>query len=261
MRPAGLPGAPLLRGGRGKVLRATRRRAWRGSRGARPWRRRPARPPRRGSETPVDGLGDAGEALGHDVVATVGLALGRVDVALEGAAVAADEALDARAGQLGLALAAALEATDVLLDLALAALERLLRARHGAVLVDDAGGDADDAVTGLEDAADVDERGALGDVATLLGRDLRGLRVGAGGLARLVLARGCGCPWRPGATATWRRSSAWSSAAARVLVRAAVLAGGVDLRAVVLRAVLLRAVDLVAVLVLGGGAGGLGHVM
>jgi len=64
------------------------------------------------------GLGDGRQALGHDVVATVGLALDPVGLALEGATVAADEALDARAGELGLALAATLEATDVLLELA-----------------------------------------------------------------------------------------------------------------------------------------------
>src|SRR5688572_6264379 len=140
------------------------------------------------------GLGDGRQALRHEVLATVGAALDLAGLALEGAAVAADEALDARAGELGLALAAALEATDVLLELALAAAQGLLRVGHGAVLVDDAGGDADDAVAGLEDAADVHQRGALGDVAALLGRDLGSLGVGRGGLrggaSRLVLRAG-----------------------------------------------------------------------
>ena len=54
----------------------------------------------------------------------------------------------------------------------------------------DVGGDAGDAVTRLQDGADVDQAGALGDVAALLGRRLGGGGVGLGGLARLVLRGG-----------------------------------------------------------------------
>src|SRR5437762_872728 len=68
-----------------------------------------------------------------------------------------------------------------------AAAQGPLRVGHGAVAVDEAGRDPDDAVTRLQDAADVDERGALGDVAALVGRGLRGAGVGGRGLGRLVL--------------------------------------------------------------------------
>ena len=81
--------------------------------------------------------------------------------------------------------------------------------------LDDVGGDGVDAVTRLQDGADVDEAGALSDVAALLGRRLGGGRVGLGGVARLVLRGGArattgGLRRRLGGRRT-RRCRAWSS--------------------------------------------------
>ena len=98
-------------------------------------------------------------------------------LALEAALAATDQALGTRARLAGLRLATALEAAQG--DPAAA------RQRLG-----DVGGDAGDAVTRLQDGADVDQAGALGDVAALLRRRLGGGGVGLGGLARLVLRGG-----------------------------------------------------------------------
>src|SRR5919202_2815416 len=188
MRPAGLPGGPLLRGRRGKwpVLGDDAPGAGREAlAGGDADLHGLLDAVRDGGDAVRDALGDARDALGHDILAPLRLALDGAGLAREGAAVAAHEALDARAGELRLALAAALEAADVLLQLAAAAAQGLLRIRHGAVAVDQAGGEADDAVTRLQHAADVHERGALGDVAALRGRGLRGAGIGVRGLAGL----------------------------------------------------------------------------
>src|SRR3954470_12893523 len=143
MRPAGLPG-PLSSGragGRGAMLRDDALGAGREALAGRDADLDGLLDAvRDGGDALGRGLGDAGEALGHDVVATVGLALDDAGLALEGATVAADEALDARAGHTGLTLAAALEATDVLLQLTPAATQGLLRVGDRAVAVDEAGG-------------------------------------------------------------------------------------------------------------------------
>ena len=91
----------------------------------------------------------------------------------------------------------------------------------------DVGGDAGDAVTRLQHGADVDEPGALGDVAALLRRRLGGGRVGLGGLAGLVL--------RSGARATTgglrrrlggRRARGAARAGGRLTSRTGLLGGG-----------------------------------
>src|SRR3954447_11752719 len=122
----------------------------------------------------LDAVRDLRDLLGHDVVATRGLALDGADLAVETALAATDEALGARAHLAGLGLAATLEAAQG--DPA------TRRQRLG-----DAGDGRGDAVTRLHDGADVDEAGALGDVAALLGRRLGSAGVRLRGLARLVL--------------------------------------------------------------------------
>src|SRR3954454_18812591 len=122
----------------------------------------------------LDAVRDLRDLLGHDVVATRGLALDGADLTVETALAATDEALGARAHLAGLGLAATLEAAQG--DAA------TRRQRLG-----DARDDGGDAVTRLHDGTDVDEAGALGDVAALLGRRLGSAGVGLRGLARLVL--------------------------------------------------------------------------
>ena len=118
---------------------------------------------------------DRRDLLGHDVVAAVDLTLDGVGLALEAALAATDHALGAGARLAGLRLAAALEAAQ---GDPTAARERL----------GDVGGDAGDAVTRLQHGADVDQPGALGDVAALLRRRLGGGGVGLGGLRVLFWA-------------------------------------------------------------------------
>src|SRR3954451_7105388 len=118
MRPAGLPGGPLLVGRRGKGALLRDDPAGAGGQalaGGDADLHGLLDAVRDGGDAGRDALGDARDPLRHDVLATVGLALDRAGLALEGAAVAADQALDARAGEAGLPLATALEATDVLL--------------------------------------------------------------------------------------------------------------------------------------------------
>src|SRR3954453_1618212 len=122
----------------------------------------------------LDAVRDLRDLLRHDVVATRGLTLDGADLTVETALAATDEALGARAHLAGLGLAATLEAAEG--DPA------ARRQRLG-----DAGDDGGDAVTRLHDGAHVDEAGALGDVAALLGRRAGGAGVGLRGLARLVL--------------------------------------------------------------------------
>src|SRR4051812_22758767 len=116
----------------------------------------------------------AGDPVAHDVSALRRLTLRGVDLAPDGATVAAQEplglaatgahrALQPGAGLADVALelvaggvAATLEAPQVLADLALGGLA-------GAELVDDAGRHAEDAITRLERRPDVHERGALDD--------------------------------------------------------------------------------------------------
>ena len=173
---------------------------------------------------------------GHDVVAAVGLTLDGVRLALEAALAATDQALGAGARLAGLRLATALEAAQG--DPA-AARERL----------GDVGGDAGDAVTRLQHGADVDQPGALGDVAALLRRRLGGGGVGLGGLARLVL-RGAA----RATTGGLRRRLGGR--------RARGVARGVRvLRLRVAAAFLAAALRFAADVLCGGGAGGGGHVV
>src|SRR6476619_7918493 len=105
----------------------------------------------------LDAARDRRDLLRHDVVAAVDLTPDGVGLALHAALAATDQALGTRARLAGLRLATALEATQG--DAATRG-ERL----------GDVGGDSGDAVTRLQDGADVDQPGALGDVAALLGR-------------------------------------------------------------------------------------------
>ena len=130
-----------------------------------------------GLDRVLDAAGHGGDLLGHDVVATVGLTRDSVRLTLDAALAATDQALGTRARLAGLRRATALEAAQG--DPA-AARERL----------GDVGGDAGDAVTRLQDSADVDQPGALGDVATLLRRRLGSGGLSLGGLAGLVLRGG-----------------------------------------------------------------------
>ena len=130
-----------------------------------------------GLDRVFDAARHGGDLGGHDVVATAGLTRDSVRLTLEAALAATDQALGTRARLAGLRRATALEAAQG--DPA-AARERL----------GDVGGDAGDAVTRLQDSADVDQTGALGDVAALLRRRLGSGGLGLGGLARLVLRGG-----------------------------------------------------------------------
>src|SRR4051794_28039659 len=128
----------------------------------------------------LDAAGDGRDLLRHDVVAAVALTPDGVGLALHAALAATDQALGAGARLAGLRLAAALEAAQR--DAA------TRRERLG-----DGGRATGDAVTRLQHGADVDQPGALGDVAALLRRRLGGGGVGLGGVARLVL-RGAARP-------------------------------------------------------------------
>src|SRR5215210_7642471 len=125
----------------------------------------------------LDAVRDLRDLLRHDVVATGGLTLDGADLAVETALAATDDPLGTRAHLARLRVAATLEAAQG--DPA------ARRQRLG-----DVGGDGGDAVTGLQHGADVDQAGALGDVAALLRRRLGGAGVRLRSLARLVLGGG-----------------------------------------------------------------------
>src|SRR5918999_1690828 len=111
-------------------------------------------------------VGETGKVLiAYPIAVTRSLAAAAAQLALEAGARLAHVALElvARAG------AATLELTDAPLG--------ALAGRRGLAQVGDEG---DRAVTRLQRGADVHERGALGDVAALLGRGLRGADVGRG---------------------------------------------------------------------------------
>ena len=128
----------------------------------------------------LDARGDARELLRHDVAAAR-------RVTLDGGAVAADDALEARAGLLDVALelVAGLDAATLVASLEL--VELLLGLLAGAERVGDRRRGADDAVARLERGADVGQRGALGQRLALLRRDARGAGLERSGVARLVL--------------------------------------------------------------------------
>ena len=134
-------------------------------------RRRPGPRSRRGPD-------DGRDLLGHDVLATRGLTLDGVGLALEAALAATDARAPARVRALRRLASAPRRSSAAQLTLA-ARRERL----------GDAGATSVTRSRASSDGADVDEHGALGDVAALLGRRLAA-RVGLGGLARLVLRRG-----------------------------------------------------------------------
>src|SRR3954451_16131113 len=127
----------------------------------------------------LDAAGDRRDLLRHDVVPAVDLTPDGVGLALDAALAATDQELGAGARLAGLRLATALEATQG------------HTATRGERL-GDGGRAAGDAVTRLQHGADVDQPGALGGVAALLGRRLGGGGVGLGGLARLVLCAAAG---------------------------------------------------------------------
>ena len=169
------------------------------------------------------------------LLATLGLTRDGVRLAVEAALAAADDALGAGAHLAGLGLAATLEAAQ---GDAAARRQRL----------DDVGGDGGDAVTRLQDGADVDEAGTLGDVAALLGRRLGGGRVGLGGVARLVLRGGA----RTTTGGLRRRLTSGRTRAVLREARSGGLARGALGEALCLAAVPLLVVVLVVVAILGG---------
>src|SRR5829696_9728824 len=149
--------------------------------------------PLAGSDAGLHDRLDARDLAGDDVAAALGLALDRADLTLGARAVAADEALGLAATAAQLALEPGARLAHVALELVAggvaAALQlgdpllgALASRRHVAQL----GYESDGAIARLERGADVHERGALGDVAALLGGRLHGADVGLGGLARLV---------------------------------------------------------------------------
>ena len=122
-------------------------------------------------------------------------------------AVAADEALGVAAAAAELALQAGARLAHVALELvagggaaALELADALLGGCAGRGDVAQVVDERDGAVARLERGADVHERGALGDVAALLGGRLRGADVGLGGLARLVRGDRAGATTAP---STW----------------------------------------------------------
>src|SRR4051794_15218308 len=180
----------------------------------------------------LDAAGDAGELLGHDVVATR-------RVTLDGGAVAADDALDAGTRLLDVALelvagldAAALIAGLELLELALGGLARAERAGERA-------GGADHAVAGLERGADVGQRRTAGERADLLRADAGGALVGVDGVTRLV----AGLRAHAAARGAGRRGARGGAARGRLASSRLALRGGLASSAV------------------GGGAGGAGGVL
>ena len=102
-------------------------------------------------------------------------------VTLDGGAVAADDALQAGAGLLDVALelVAGLDAATLVAGLEL--LELALGLLAGAERVGERAGGLDHAVARLERGADVGERGALGERLALLRRGAGGADVGLGG--------------------------------------------------------------------------------
>ena len=117
--------------------------------------------------------------LGHDVRATR-------RVTLDGVAVAADDALEAGAGLLDVALELVARRGAATLVAGLELLELALGLRAGAEGVGDRAGGVDHAVARVERGADVGERGALDDRLALLRRGAGGADVGLGGVAGLV---------------------------------------------------------------------------
>ena len=148
MRPAGLPGLPLLRGAGGEVELDERR----------------------------DAILRAGDALRFD-----GHALGLAAHARGCAARA-----PARVRAFLTSRSSWLRAVVPRRSKRRMSLPTSRSAAARAEAVDELAGEVDHAVTRLERGADVHERGALGDVAALGGGRLRGLGLRLRGLARLV---------------------------------------------------------------------------
>src|SRR3954447_15783210 len=190
-----------------------------------------------------DAARDAGDLARDDVVALGG-------VALDGRAVATDDALQAGAGLLGVALelVAGLHATALVAALEL--LELTLGRLAGAEGVDDRRRGLEHAVTRLERRADVGQRRALGQRADLTAGDTGRALLGLDGLAGLVLGLRADATTRRGARARRAGRARRSGAAGgRLALTSSRLLGGRGLRLAGRRGLGLA----------GGGVGGLRH--
>ena len=161
----------------------------------------------------LDAAGDAGELLGHDVGATRG-------VLLHGVAVAADDALEAGAGLLDVALelvarrgAATLVAGLELLELALGLLARAERVGQRA-------GGADDAVARLS-VAPTYVSAARSTIDLPCSAVVRAARTLALAASRVCCEPACGRGGRSSSTASWPSCCASSRPAASACERPA----------------------------------------
>src|SRR5262249_32264568 len=137
-----------------------------------------------GSQGKLIGLRQRADALPRDADAVLD---GAREIALERGALTADDALDARARLLHIALELVARGRAAALEGALELLQATLGRGAGAVVVHQRARGPDDAIARLERRADVDQRGALDDRTALARGGAGGVGVRGGRAASLAL--------------------------------------------------------------------------